>query len=410
MENDNRAELPLHARMIERYSSLLQKLKDDTFSLSELLATEERIARASLPEPEKQVHQAFVKELACVYEKVEHLKWLSEHLKILHDFQQTFTQVFDKEKIYHKAFELVSRVMDTDAFFIAFYREGEENIHIPFAIDNGVRYDNFIVPFGEGITSEVLRTGKSIHINMEEELAEEAARWGNTEQGTNTLMFVPMILRNEVRGVITVQSYHKFAYKKEHEELLRIIGTQVAGAVENAELYDRIFELSIRDELTGLKNRRAFNLDLQKKLHEADSKHQPLTLLMIDSDNLKEVNDTYGHHAGDLLLRYVADCIRQCLSKEEEAYRYAGDEFIVLAPGIAGETARHKAEKLQRYFRLYPLMLNGRPFFSSLSIGIDTYPSSAKNVEELKRHADEALYFSKKQGRNMVTLYEEMIV
>jgi diguanylate cyclase (GGDEF)-like protein len=411
MENDNRVELPLHARMIERYSSLLQKVKNDTFSLSELVATEEKIARTSLPEPEKQVHQAFVKELACVYEKVEHLKWLSEHLKILHDFQQTLTQVFDKEKIYHKAFELVSRVMDTDAFFIAFYREGEENIHIPFAIDNGVRYDNLTVPFGEGITSEVLRTGRSIHIHTGKELEQrQFSRWGNPKYSTNTVIFVPMILRNEVKGVITAQSYREFAYKKEHEELLRIIGAQVAGAVENAELYDRIFELSIRDELTGLKNRRAFSLDLHKKLHEVDSKHQPLTLFMIDSDNLKEVNDTYGHHAGDLLLRYVADCIRQCLGKEEEAYRYAGDEFIVLAPNLAGEAAQHKAKKLQRYLRLYPLMLNGRPFFSSLSIGIATYPSSAKNAEELKRHADEALYFSKKQGRNMVTLYEEMIV
>jgi diguanylate cyclase (GGDEF)-like protein len=400
------AELPFHKEMIECYTVLLQQMKEEVLSAPKLSAVDAKIESVFLPESTKALHRELVKQLSEVNGTLERLHWMSEHLKILHDLQQTFTQTFDKERIYQKAFELVSRVMDTDAFFIAFYREGDEYVHIPFAVDNGVRYERPTIRFGEGITSEVLKTGQTIHICTEKESAEKTViRWGNPEKNTNTLIFVPMILHDEVKGVITAQSYREFAYKPEHEELLRIIGTQVASAIETAELYDRVYELSIRDELTGLKNRRAFQVDLHQKIRAASQENQMLALLMIDADRLKEANDTYGHHAGDLLLRRVAESIRQSLGPYDEGYRYAGDEFIVLAFGSNEEEVRQKAESIQNYFCLHPLIINGETLPSSLSIGIDMYPSSAKTAEELKRQADIALYFSKNQGRNTITVY-----
>ncbi|QYY42303.1 diguanylate cyclase domain-containing protein [Aneurinibacillus thermoaerophilus] len=406
MEEEKQRALLFHVRMLDDYAELLQWLQEETVTHADFSRMKGKVEDANVPEEVKELHYRMIERLARVQGKLENLSWMSEHLKILHDLQQTFTQMFDKERIYQKAFELVSRVMDVDAFFIAFYRKGEENIYIPFAIDNGIRYESWTIPFGQGIVSEVLKTGRSIHIHAgaKQERKEEIC-WGNPAQDTKTLIFVPMVLRGKMKGVITAQSYREFAYKKEHEELLRIIGTQVASAIENTELYERMMELAIKDELTGLKNRRAFQVDLHDKIRQANLRGEPLSLLMIDSDNLKEINDTYGHHAGDLLLHRVAESINYCLGPREEAYRYAGDEFIVLALGADGETARKKAKAMQQHLRLYPPVINKMKIPASLSIGIDTYPVSAKNAEELKKHADQALYVSKKL-RNAVTLYE----
>ncbi|MBN6186735.1 GGDEF domain-containing protein [Aneurinibacillus sp. BA2021] len=392
--------------LLARYASLLHQMKEAGLTDAELVAVAEDIERAPLQKTEKKLHHQLLQQLSDINEKVEKLHWMSEHLKIVYDLQQASAQTFNKEKIYEQAFELVSRVMDTDAFFIALYREGDDYIRIPFAIDNGVRYEEQI-RFGEGITSQVLKTRRTIHISTEKESAEQTIiRWGNPLQNTNTLVFVPMILRDEVKGVITAQSYREFAYKQEHVELLEIIGTQLAGAIETAELYDRVYELSIKDELTGLKNRRAFSMDLCDRLHAAKQNNKSLGLLMIDADRLKEVNDTYGHYAGDLLLHRVAESIRQALGPADEAYRYAGDEFIVLSSDTDREAVMEKAARMQQHLSLHPLILEGQSLTASLSIGIDLYPDSASTAEELQQQADAALYIAKKQGRNSIIVYQ----
>lgn len=110
-----------------------------------------------------------------------------------------------------------------------------------------------------------------------------------------------------MKGVISAQSYREFAYKKEHEELLKIIGSQVASAVETARLYDRMYQMSFRDDLTGILNYRAFHRDLEKLLEEGQSS---VALIMLDSDHLKAVNDQYGHHVGDELIRCIAEALK----------------------------------------------------------------------------------------------------
>ncbi|WP_047150449.1 sensor domain-containing diguanylate cyclase [Aneurinibacillus tyrosinisolvens] len=396
-----------HLHMIEKYERLLKQLEQEPFRESMFSALVDETEQADISRKDKRTHRNVIVQIQRIGERLEALNWMSEHLKILHDLEQTLTQTFDKNQIYEKAFELVSRVMDTDAFFIAFYKAGDKEIQIPFSIDNGVQYDGRTIPFGEGLTSEVLTTRKTVHINTEKESAEKTlSRWGNPEQDTNTLLFVPMLLKNEIKGVITTQSYREFAYKKEHEELLRIIGTQVASAVETAELYDKVYEMSIKDELTQIKNRRAFHRDVKEKLDQAEQRGQSLALIMLDSDNLKKVNDTYGHHVGDLLIRKVAESIRFCLVAGEEAYRYAGDEFMVIAPGLTLEEAEERANRIRNHLHAHPLILaNGQAIAATLSIGIAGYPIHTKDPVELQQYADQSLYRSKDLGRNRITVY-----
>lgn len=357
-----------------------------------------------LPNDEGELHRQLLTEIVKVNEKVKQIYWISENLKILHELGHTFTKTFDEEQIYRKAFELVSRVMRADAFMIAFYNEGDEEISVPFSIDSGVDYGSTTVPFGQGMISKVLTTKEMIHLKTHRESnPSDIVRWGNPDLDTNTCIFVPMLLGDQIKGVISAQSYQEFAYKQEHEELLKIIGFQVASAIETAKLYDKLYQMSIIDELTHIKNYRAFHQDLEKLLASGE---RSVTLTMLDSDNLKVVNDQYGHQMGDLMIQKIAEAMRVSSTVRESVYRYAGDEFMILAPQTSLDEAKRQVLRIKEYLLDNPIYHLGVVIPVTVSVGIAQYPEHANSADTLKRAADEALYRSKKGGKDLVTIYQ----
>jgi diguanylate cyclase (GGDEF)-like protein len=403
ISNNNR----FHFQMLEKYYKLIQSTESETLSPSLINTLEEQITQLSELSPEeKKVHHNFISQIKKMSAEMKTLHWMSNHLKVLHELGQTFSQTFDKEQIYKKAYELVSRVMNADAFVIALYQEGDKEFSIPFSMDNGVRYENRAMPLGKGIISKVLTTSKTIHLKTEKDVQghENYVQWGNPEQNTETCIFVPMIFNNQIKGVISAQNYREFAYESEHEELLRIIGIQVASAMETAILYDKVYEMSIKDELTQLKNNRKFHLDLEDKIAHA-SVREPVNLMMLDSDNLKKVNDRYGHDLGDRLIKRIAEALLHNLEEDEEAYRYAGDEFMIISPNSSIESVTEKALNIQQYLNEHPLEFEEHQITTTISIGIAKYPTQSTSADELKRLADEAMYESKNKGKNKVTVY-----
>jgi diguanylate cyclase (GGDEF)-like protein len=388
--------------LLVRYRKMLSQIEDLEHADINRLAKE---ISAELPPHETKLHHLLLNEIVKLNEKIKHMLWVSEHLKILHDLAHTFTKTFDEEQILWKAFELVSRVMRTDAFFIAFYDENDSQIRIPISIDNGVDYGPYTIPFGSGYVSRVIETKQTIHLRTHQEsYASSYVRWGDPENDTNTCIFVPMLLGNQVKGVISAQSYQEFAYKQEHEELLKIIGFQVASAIETARLYDKVYQMSIKDELTNIKNYRAFHHDLERILAAGG---QEVTLIMLDSDNLKAVNDQFGHHMGDELIRKVAEAMMACMSPNDSAYRYAGDEFMILSVNTSREQAEQKVAQIMEYLRNHPLRHEEQEIAVSVSVGVACYPEHADGADALKRAADEALYQSKKKGKNSITFYQK---
>lgn len=397
-EPSTREEYTLH--LLKRYSQWLHRIeqvdREEVDALSRQLA-------GDLPEPEYIGHKQLLEGIVTLHEKVTHLLWLSEHLKIIHDLSHIFAKTFEEEKILSKAFELVSRVMPTDAFLIAFYDEGDNEIRIPLCIDSGVNYGPITLPYGKGLISKVLATRQTVHLQTSDDEAEGASvRWGNPDNDTNACIFVPLMLDNQIKGVISAQSYREFAYKKEHEELLAIIGFQVASAIENARLYDRMYQMSFRDELSGILNYRAFHRDLEQLL---ESQPPSVALIMFDSDHLKAVNDQYGHHLGDALIRRIAEALKQSAAPEDSVYRYAGDEFMLLSPRATLDEAMAKVGAVREYLRLHPLVCEEQVIPVSVSVGIACYPQHADTADGLKRAADEALYRSKHNGKNCTTVY-----
>ncbi|USG64465.1 sensor domain-containing diguanylate cyclase [Brevibacillus ruminantium] len=391
-------EFELH--LLERYNHWLTHI--EAVHHEEVVAVKKELSGV-LTEAKQEKHARILGEIVQLHEKVTHLSWLSEHLKILHDLSHTFSKTYDEKEILAKAFELVSRVMRTDAFFIAFYDEGDDEINISITIDDGVNYGPLKIPYGEGIISKVIATRETVHLrtSRDETVGASAVRWGNPDNDTNTCIFVPLMLGNQMKGVISAQSYRSFAYKKEHEELLKIIGSQVASAVETARLYDRMYQMSFRDELTGILNYRAFHRDLENLL----SQKQSVALIMLDSDHLKKVNDRYGHHVGDALISCIAEALKSNAEPCESVYRYAGDEFMFLSPGATLDKAMMKVQFIREYLHNHPLIYQGKLIPATVSVGIALSPDHAHSADGLKRAADEALYRSKNNGKNCATVY-----
>lgn len=391
-----------YRHMISKYYALLQQI--ETIQLPALYSMSRQLLHdPALSAEEKNLHVKLISEIGTISEKIQQLHWFSEHLLILHKLGQTFTRTFDTLEISRKAFELVSQVMVVDAFFLALYDEVERVISIPFSIENGVVYDAKTFVFGEGYISRVIATRKLIHIKSKEELEQSTIRWGDPARETRTCLFVPILLEEEVKGVLSAQCYQEYAYRREHEQLLSTIGLQVASALETANLYETLYRSSLYDELTGIKNYRAFHQDLDKLIADV-GEDGFVTLIMLDSDNLKQVNDQYGHHTGDLLIQKVAHALKQVLD-EEEAYRYAGDEFMILAPNLNLTRAEEKIRRIQEYLAAHPLILEGVEIPITVSTGIAAYPEHASTAEELKRVVDKALYRSKQQGKNCITVF-----
>jgi len=181
------------------------------------------------------------------------------------------------------------------------------------------------------------------------------------------------------------------------------ITTMLASDVRDVKMMFKA--LSETDEMTDLLNKRSFIPMFNKAAEVAMKYNQPLSVMMIDADNLKEVNDKFGHKAGDKLIVTIAGTIEDCLRTSDIICRYGGDEFVALLPQLPATRAVETGERLRSAVENTSFDADGKKIKSTVSIGIATYPDEVGNVFELLEKADEALYECKRTGRNLVTSY-----
>lgn len=214
---------------------------------------------------------------------------------------------------------------------------------------------------------------------------------------------VPLTLHERSIGGLQVTAADPSRIWSENEILLlRTVAAQVAVAVNHASLFAQIQQQALTDALTGCYNRRSFEMQLDKDLQMAGRLHQPLSLLMLDLDRFKQLNDSVGHDAGDDALRQLADCFRQELRGVDSAARFGGDEFALILPQAYSEGALVVAERLRG--RIEQIQIPGFGNITA-SIGIASFPADAPARAELVSAADAALYTAKRTGRNRVCIF-----
>lgn len=183
--------------------------------------------------------------------------------------------------------------------------------------------------------------------------------------------------------------------------LVGYVTTMLSGDIYHA--FSLIKTTALTDELTSLYNRRAFMELLGKQFQQGRRGEYTFCLIMADCDNLKIVNDIYGHEAGNLLLQAIARNFRHCLRGCDSAARYGGDEFTVLLPNTSLETAEMVAKRLKETLVASGFNYNGNVITTSISVGIASFPQHGDTEEALLRHADEAMYANKRESKNQVT-------
>lgn len=215
---------------------------------------------------------------------------------------------------------------------------------------------------------------------------------------------VPLIHQGNFIGLLLVRSDDMSRAWADNELLLlHTVADQLGVAVNQAHLFAQMQQQALTDSLTGCYNRRSFELQLERDLHMATRMRQPLSLVMLDLDDFKNINDQAGHEAGDVALRLLAEALRSELRAVDTAARFGGDEFVIIMPQATTEGAVIVAERLRK--RVEQLDVPGFGRLTS-SFGVATFPTHASSRDSLVVAADRALYDSKNSGRNRVSFID----
>ena len=218
-----------------------------------------------------------------------------------------------------------------------------------------------------------------------------------------TLLVHPLRFRNRLQGAFVAVG-ERGAFDASVGRVISLISNQAAAAIDLIELLEANRRLALHDGLTHLLNRRAFDEQLDRAVSQATRAGQPLSLLMIDLDHFKQLNDTYGHSVGDQALQAAAAEIRLQVRGGDLAARYGGEEFAVILPDTDGPAAFRMAERLRKSLAAKVIKAANEPVQITASCGVSATDLGYATPDELIRSADEALYASKETGRNRTSL------
>lgn len=341
-------------------------------------------------------------------------------------------------------FELVGRriyqAFDVEAVYIALYDQTTGLIHLPYWDSPQGQLGNRTMRLGEGLTSVVISSGQPLlidhdYIPRSAELG--VIRMPTTYSGglPKSWLGVPMRLGDKIMGVISVQDFKReYAFTPADIRLLTTIAANLGIAIQNAQLYEatqqreaevrqaneqlrvqltkieglqaQLREQAIRDPLTGLFNRRYLIETLDREVAQAVRASTPLSIIMIDLDHFKKINDTYGHKAGDVMLQTLGTLLATKTRDGDIACRYGGEEFIIVLPGASLTIAQRRAEQVRSTFQKLSLTYGEHILSATLSAGVAEFPLNGVDGETVLQDADKALYIAKSLGRNRVVVSE----
>ncbi|HEY6447761.1 MAG TPA: diguanylate cyclase [Acidobacteriaceae bacterium] len=223
---------------------------------------------------------------------------------------------------------------------------------------------------------------------------------------------LPLTAHGETLGIVTMEltSPEIAALAEARESTLVSLGEMAAMTISGLNLRQKLENQSIRDGLTGLFNRSFMEIALEREINRAARQGKQIAVMMLDIDHFKDFNDSFGHEAGDLVLRHVAEAMRVGIRGEDIACRYGGEEFVIILPEISTRAAADRAEVLRRMVADLTLRYRGEPLRQvTISIGMAMCPENGETEEELLRCADHAMYAAKHKGRNKVVTADSSI-
>ena len=227
-----------------------------------------------------------------------------------------------------------------------------------------------------------------------------------------SLICLPLCVKDDTIGVFFIASKKENFFSAYETKIFEVIAAHTATQIQNAMMYQQMEKMATTDGLTGLFNHRHFQEMLSRELERAERYNEKVSLLLVDIDHFKKVNDTYGHPAGDKILKGVAKILTSSIRGIDAAARYGGEEFAVILVNTDGKGALETAERIRRVMENNKFNIGSASIKITGSLGIAVFPGDTGVDDGAQRllisRADNALYLAKKEGRNMAYLFKDV--
>ena len=217
---------------------------------------------------------------------------------------------------------------------------------------------------------------------------------------------LPLAVEGEIIGCISLNSDQPNAFDAQDLQFFSVIGYQMAATLKHFQRFSSVKSMAIYDKLTNVHNRRYFDETIGAETQKSFSSGTPLSLVIVDIDYFKKVNDTYGHTEGDQVLCKIASILKNSVRKDDTVARYGGEEFVLILPGAKLELTSMIAERIRHLVETTLFEVGRTQIHVTISLGISNVPvHPARSKEELIKMADQALYDAKREGRNRVCIF-----
>lgn len=389
---DTRLTILSEARLLLEKQNISQSERDSVMVLLDILSAALEKHAPSENGVERLVHEMFEHQALLAL-----LKQQTDELDTLKKLSLNLTSSLDLpdvlDAVVTEAMRLIDNARDVNIFL---YRN--HKLSFGAALDaDGTRNKPWSKPRSNGLTYTVANSGEMIIV---EDMHDHPIFHNAPREWTGSIIGIPLKVGDLVVGVMNLSRIHVGAFSSSELRLLRLLADQAAVAISNASLHQMISRQAYSDTLTGLPNRRALDERLEEEVLGARRGNYSFAVIMMDLDGFKAVNDTYGHAAGDDVLRTVFNQMARGVRNTDFLARYGGDELTLILSQTEMSSAQVVSEKIADGMKKLKYKLpDGRRLKLGISGGIAIFPVHARNGSDLLRAADAALYQAKKYNR-----------
>lgn len=322
----------------------------------------------------------------------------SRQLAFLNNISKTAISSQDSEQMLAEIVQEIQKTFQFDHIGIGILDYTTKDIEIRAEAGTTAQARGKRIPLGVGILGRVARSGETALVQSTEQ---------NPALGilpdSRSVLCIPVSYGETLLGVLNVESKSESAFTPDDKLILGTLADLLATALHNSFVFQKLQRQSITDGLTGIKTRGFFLEAVQSEWKRASRSGRPFSVVLVDLDKFKEVNDSMGHLEGDLVLARVGRLLEQKCRQSNVVARYGGDEFIILMPETGIEQAQILSERLRLWMATDPMLSEHR---ISGSFGVASFPSHGFSVEDIVRVADQGMYISKHAGGNRVSKVE----
>src|SRR5512140_1172033 len=333
-----------------------------------------------------------------------------QELGIFHDVAKAHTSSLNLDSVLQTIMEKISEYFRPDTWSLLMVDEDADELY--FAIAVGPAADtlkSLRLKLGEGIAGWVAKHGEPLLVPDVYNDPRFAKRIDEmTKWQTRSIICIPLASRHRVLGVIQLINVDMKGFGDNEMLLLQALADYAAIAIDNARAVEKIQELTITDDCTGLYNARHLYKTLEAEVYRSARFGYEFSVIFLDLDHFKHVNDTYGHLVGSKLLHEIGFKVKSQLRLIDYAFRYGGDEFVILLPQTDKHSALVVAKRIQEMMRKTVFLAeDGLNLNVRCSMVLATYPEDAKSYHEIIRQADEMMYMVKNSSRDNIAVAQQ---